>query len=41
MMVETRRRGPLALRLAWTGLKLFVLLLLLDATETVVLYQNY
>jgi hypothetical protein len=27
--------------LCWIGLKLFLLLLLLDATDTIVLYQNY
>ncbi len=27
--------------LLWVGLKLFLLILLLDGTETVVLYQNY
>jgi hypothetical protein len=28
-------------RLVWIGVKLFLLVLLLDATETIVLYQNY
>jgi hypothetical protein len=27
--------------LLWVGLKLFLLILLLDGTETIVLYQNY
>lgn len=37
---ETSQLGTTAL-LLWVGLKLFLLILLLDATETVVLYQNY
>lgn len=27
--------------LLWVGVKLFLLILLLDGTETIVLYQNY
>lgn len=34
-------RLGLALRVAWIGVKLIVLLLLLDAGGTIVLYQNY
>jgi len=41
MAVVCRSKVPLPLRLAWIALKLFVLLLVLDATETIVLYQNY
>jgi hypothetical protein len=37
---EAEQRAPYAL-LCWIGLKLFLLLLLLDATDTIVLYQNY
>jgi hypothetical protein len=35
--------APLALqlRIAWLAVKLLLLLLLLDATDTMVLYQNY
>lgn len=34
-------RGATNALLVWVGIKLLILLLLLDATETVVLYQNY
>jgi hypothetical protein len=31
----------LQLRIAWIAVKVLLLLLLLDATDTIVLYQNY
>jgi hypothetical protein len=38
---KAKSRFHVTALLLWVGVKLFLLLLLLDGTKTVVLYQNY